>query len=131
MRERDLATLRNILTARGGFGHREHLELAWSYLREYPPDEAAEVMSAAIKHVARLHGADRKYHETVTRTWVHLVAVHCQRWGEDTFDRFLERNGDLLDSRLLTHFYSREAILSEDARAAWISPDMHPLPALA
>jgi hypothetical protein len=62
---------------------------------------------------------------------VHLVAVHCQRWGEDTFDRFLERNGDLLDSRLLTHFYSREAILSEDARAAWISPDMHPLPALA
>jgi hypothetical protein len=131
VRERDLTILQGILSERGTFGHREHLELAWSYLREYPPDEATEVMSAAIKHVAHQHGAGRKYHETVTRAWLHLVAVHCQRWGEDTFQRFLERNEDLLNGRLLTHFYSRELILSDRARAAWIDPDVHPLPALA
>jgi hypothetical protein len=49
---------RAILEARGGFGHREHLELAWSYLMLYPVDEAFEVMADVIRHIARLHGTD-------------------------------------------------------------------------
>jgi hypothetical protein len=131
VRERDLKILREILDARRGFGHREHLELAYSYLNEHPTDAAVDVMSDAIKHVARLHGAEDKYNETITRAWVHLVAVHLQRWSEDTFERFLERNGALLDSGLLMHFYSRELIFSGSARATWTAPDLRPLPALA
>lgn len=57
MRNSDLQVLHEILETHGGFSHREHLELAWSYLRLYSIDEAAEVMVAAIRHVARLHGA--------------------------------------------------------------------------
>ncbi|HWC87668.1 MAG TPA: hypothetical protein VG388_14105 [Solirubrobacteraceae bacterium] len=131
MRPRDLRLLHDILVARGGFAHREHLELAWSYLRLYPMDEARAVMAAAIRDLARRHGAENKYHETMTGAWVHLVAVHSQRWGADSFDTFLERNPDLLDSKLIQHFYSRELILSQRARAAWTAPDLHPLPALA
>ena len=130
MRKRDLQVVHEILETRGGFGHREHLELAWSYLRLYSIDEAAEVMVAAIRHVARLHGAEDKYHETMTRAWLHFVAVHIQRWGADSFEEFLERNPDLLDSKLIQHFYSRELILSESARAAWSAPDLRRLPAL-
>ncbi len=131
MRKRDLKILQGILDARGGFGHREHLELAWSYLRLYSFDQAAQGMVAAIRHVAALHGADRKYHETMTRAWLHFVAVHVERWGASSFEEFLARNPDLLDSKLIGHFYSRELLNSQRARAAWTSPDLRPLPALA
>jgi hypothetical protein len=127
----DLRTLDGIVTARGGFGHREHLELAWHLLQRYPLAEASLAMVAAIQHVARTHGAERKYHETMTRAWLHFVAVHAQRWGADSFEQFLERNADLLDSELIGHFYSRDLILSDRARVAWIDPDRRRLPALA
>jgi len=131
MRKRDLQLVQEIVEARGGFGHREHLELAWNYLRVYSIDEAGEAMVAAIRHVARLHGAENKYHETITRAWLHFVAVHAKRWGADSFESFLERNPDLLDSKLIQHFYSRELIFSEPARAAWTAPDLRRLPALS
>lgn len=85
---------------------------------------------AAIRHVARLHGAGSKYHETITRAWLHFVAVHMQRWGADSFEEFLERNPGLVDSKLMQHFYSRELIRSDSARASWTIPDLRPLPAL-
>lgn len=131
MRTGDLQVLQEILKTRGGFGHREHLELAWSYLLMYSSHEAAEAMTAAIKHVARLHGAEDKFHETRTRAWVHLVAVHNQRWGAESFEEFLDRNPELLDRVLISHFYSRELILSEGARGSWTAPDLRRLPALA
>lgn len=130
VRTRDLEILDQIIRARGDFGHREHLELAWSYLQLYRTDEAVDVMSAAIRHVARRHGAPDKYHETITRAWLHFVAVHRQRWGADSFEAFLERNPDLLESGLIEHFYSRELIFSDAARAAWMTPDRRALPAL-
>ena len=130
MRKRDLQALQEILASRGAFGHREHLELAWNLLRRYPIDEAAEIMVAAIRHVARLHGAEDKYHETMTRAWLHFVAVHTQRWGAESFEAFVERNPDLLDRTLIERFYSPELIFSESARVAWAVPDIRPLPAL-
>jgi hypothetical protein len=131
MRRRDAEALGAIVQARGGFGHREHLELAWTYLTLYPVDEASEVMADAIRHIAQLHGAEDKYHETITRAWFCFVAVHMQRWGADTFDEFIERNAELLDRKLIEHFYSRELIFSRPAQAAWTAPDVRPLPALA
>jgi hypothetical protein len=131
MHEDNLATLSQIIKMRGGFGHREHLELAWIYLDRYSIDEAGEAMVAAIRHIAQLHDADDKYHETMTRAWLHFVAVHNQRWGAGNFDNFIARNSALLDSRLVENFYSRELIFSEQARASWTAPDLRPLPALA
>jgi hypothetical protein len=131
VRKRDLDALQNVLETRGGFGHREHLELAWSYLRRYSIDEAAEAMVAAIRHVARLHGAEDKFHETITRACLQFVAAHMQRWGADNFDEFLERNPDLLNSKLIQHFYSSELLFSDAARASWTPPDLRRLPALA
>ena len=130
MRRRDLQLLEEIIATRGSFGHREHLELAWSYLQIYSSDQAAAAMVAAIRHVAREHGAEDKYHETITRAWLHCVAVDNQRWAADSFEQFLERNPDLLERTLLEHFYSRERILSGSARASWVAPDLRALPAL-
>jgi len=130
MRESDVNILDEILHTRGRFGHREHLELAWRYLRLYPTDEAANVVAAAIRRVARLHGAADKYHDTITRSWLHFVAVHMQRWGADSFDEFLKRNPELLDGTLIEHFYSRSLLFNDASRASWSTPDRHRLPAL-
>ena len=131
MRQRDHEILREILETGGDFGHREHVQLAWSYLRLYPIDAATQAMVDAIRYLARQHGAPGKYHDTITRAWVHCVAVHMQRWGAASFAEFIERNPDLLDGKLLEHFYSPELIGSQPARVAWALPDLRPLPALA
>jgi hypothetical protein len=107
------------------------LELAWSYLRLHPIEEARRVMIAAIGHIARRHGADGKYHATITVAWLRCVAVHMQRWGAGSFEEFIERNPDLLDGKLLEHFYSREVIVGEAARSGWVGPDLRALPTLA
>jgi len=55
--EGDLGILDGIVRARGGFGHCEHLELAWSYLSRYELDEAQPaVAAAALRHLATAHG---------------------------------------------------------------------------
>jgi hypothetical protein len=131
MRKRDLRVLHEILESAGDFGHREHLELAWTYLHTYAIDEATVAMVAAIRHVARLHGAEDKYHETITRAWLQFVAVHIQRWDGVSFEEFLARNPALLDGALIRHFYSRELLRSELARSSWSSPDLRRLPVLA
>jgi hypothetical protein len=130
MRRSDLAVLDQIVQIRGGFGHREHLELAWTYLRLYPIEEAESVMTVAIRHIAQRHGAEQKYHQTITRAWLQFVAVHMQRWGAESFEEFIERNPELLDGKLVEHFYSRELIFSDCARAVWVDPDLRPLPTL-
>jgi hypothetical protein len=114
-----------------GFTHLEHVELAWNYLRLYSIDDAAEIMAAAIKHVGRLHGAEDKYHDTITRAWLHFVAVHIEGCAADSFEEFIDHNPELLDSKLIQHFYSRELLFSEPARASWSAPDLRQLPALA
>jgi hypothetical protein len=130
MRERDHAILHDILGRDGGFGHRQHLELAWRYLEERDVGQAADAMTQAIRQVAAAHGAPEKFHATITRAWAHCVAVHQQRWPADTFEGFLDRNPQLLDSRLLDHFYSPQRLGDPAARAVFAAPDKRPLPLL-
>jgi hypothetical protein len=132
MRDQDKVILHEILSRGDGFGHRQHVELAWRYLAQHDtPAAAADAMTEAIRAVAAAHGQDAKYHETITRAWATCVAAHAQRWPAETFAQFLERNPRLLDSRLLGHFYSPERLRVPEARHAWLEPDRHPLPVLA
>jgi hypothetical protein len=132
MRDQDKAILHEILSRGEGFGHRQHIELAWRYLGQQGTlAEAADAMAEAIRAVAAAHGQDAKYHETITRAWARCVAVHAQRWPAETFAGFIERNPRLLDARLLGHFYSPERLQAPEARQAWLPPDRRPLPALA
>ena len=128
MEPHDLQTLEQIVAQRGGFGHREHLELVWTYLGRYPIVAASEAVAGAIRHVARRHGAPDKYHDTMTQAWVRLVAFHRADSQAATFDQFLAENPGLMDRGLLDRHYSRDRLFSPDARAAWIEPDLRELP---
>ena len=124
----DVDTITRIIETRGGFGHREHLELAWNYLGAGEPEDAYRQVREAIQHVAVLHDAPDRFHETITRVWVRLVDVHLAGSEARSFDEFIADNSGLLDGSLLSRHYSRELIGSPDARAHWLEPDLRPLP---
>jgi hypothetical protein len=126
----DRDALEKIIRLRGGFSHREHLELAWTYLDRYPFERAYEAVAAAVRHVARLHGAPDRYHETLTRAWLLLVAVHRSWQPGDSFDEFIAAHPRLLDRTLLNGHYTHERLMSPQAREAWTEPDLRPLPAV-
>jgi hypothetical protein len=130
MGDRDLSVLHAVMERRGGFGHSEHLELAWNFLTAYPFDTARRRMSSAIRHVATVHGAGDRYHDTITRAWVHLVAVHMSGGTQPSFDEFIAENPGLLDRRLLARHYSAEVLRSDAARKHWIEPNLRNFPAL-
>ena len=123
--------LREILARGEGFGHRQHVELAWRYLEDHDPEAARELVADAIRQVAAAHGAPDKFHATITSAWVRCVAVHRQRWPAESFDRFIAINADLLDAHLLEQHFSRGLLLSDEARVGVVAPDIRPLPALA
>jgi hypothetical protein len=129
--EPDIDILRSVLDARGGFGHREHLELTWRYLQIYEPQQAQRALATAIRHLATTHGTPDKYHETITRCWVQLVALHRAGSGTESFDEFIAENHGLLDRHLLDAHYSPELIGSLRARTRWMEPDLRDLPQAA
>jgi len=123
--------LHEILARGEGFGHRQHVELTWRHLGDHDPEAARALVADAIRRVAAAHGAPGKFHATITAAWVRCVAVHRERWPANTFDRFIERNGELLDPKLLEQHFSRELLFSDSARAEIVDPDIRPLPLLA
>lgn len=128
VRDRDVKTMEEIVHSRGGFSHREHIELTWTYLGRYPPDGAREAVAGAIRLLAKRDGQADRYHETITGAWVHLVALHRSMEPGRSFDDFIAQHPGLLDRSLLTRHYSRELLGSPQARQSWTEPDLRPLP---
>jgi hypothetical protein len=72
-----------------------------------------------------------RYHETLTASWVHLVALHRAHRPAASFDAFIASNQGLLDSHLLVRHYSRTLMDSDEARARWAQPDLRAFPIVA
>jgi|SRR5947209_16439187 hypothetical protein len=121
--------LERIVATRGRFGHREHLELAWTYLdRHADVDAAHQAVAAAVRHLAQRHGMPHKYHETLTRAWVVVVALHRGLEGGESFDDFIAAHPRLLQRDLLSRHYSEPLLWSDSARARWTEPDLRAFP---
>ena len=124
--------LQQILEQSGRFGHREHVQLAWTYLRSLPRGQARSAMQRSIRHLAQAHDAPDRYHETLTLAWMDVVDLHLDRGTSgESFDEFIEHNERLLDSHLLEHHYSRDLLNSGRARQEYVAPDLQPFPALS
>jgi hypothetical protein len=118
----------DVMTSAERFGHREHVHLTWMAVHHYGVPEAIDLVSDGIQRTARYAGAPQKYHATVSRAWVELVAHHVGERREDDFASFVEHNPALLDKRLLTRFYRSSTLARSDARTAWVAPDLAPFP---
>ena len=118
-----LAPLQVILARDGRFGHRQHLELAWQYVRAAPLDEAEGNMHAAVRRVAALHGAPGTYHVTLTTFWLRLVALHMADRVDGAFEGFISANVGLLDKSLAIRHFCDSTLFSDAARSLWVEPD--------
>jgi hypothetical protein len=104
------------------FDHREHVRLAWLYLREQPLLEALPRFITSLRRYAGSLGASGKYHETITYAFMFLIHERMQRHGFDTFDAFALANDDLLGP-ILQRYYRAETLGSELARKTFVMPD--------
>lgn len=113
------------------FHHREHIRVAWLYLKSSDATRAAERMCAGIVRFANHHGATQKYHHTLTLAWMRLVAAALVETPEGcTFEQFLPAHPELGDKSLLARYYSTELLQTSAAREGWVEPDLQPLPTL-
>jgi hypothetical protein len=111
------------------FAHRDHIRMAWLYLREYGADVGLVKIREGIQAFARSVGADRKYHETITVFWAQVVALGIVLTPEiSEFSAYVEAHPHLLDKALLQRHYSSTILRSELARQTWVEPDLIALP---
>jgi hypothetical protein len=113
------------------FHHREHIHVAWLYLKSSDPSHAAERMSEGIRRFANHHGATQKYHHTLTLAWMRLVAAALVETPEGcAFEQFITAHPQLLDLNLVAKYYSQELLRTAAARETWVPADLQPLPEL-
>jgi hypothetical protein len=110
------------------FGHREHLHLAWSAVREHGLARAVDAVDDTIKTMTSRAGRPQKYHATVSRAWVEIVAHHLDPARPGDFDQVLRLHPRLLDKRLLAAHYRSSTLASRQARRTWVPPDLAPFP---
>ncbi len=113
--------------------HRAHLKVAYLMLRQYPFAEALSQIRTSIKRynaaTATPESLERGYHETVTVAWLRLVEFTLGEYGPAaSADEFLDAQEHLLNRKALRFFYSRDRIISWQAKAEFVTPDLTPLP---
>ena len=106
------------------FHHRDHVRLAWIYLRDQPPLDALARFTTSLKRFATAKGSPGLYHETIT--WAYLLLIHERMNGEPTFDAFRAANPDLFTWKpsVLARYYRPETLSSERARQTFVMPDL-------
>jgi hypothetical protein len=121
--DRELVTALEACTLPAGmFDHREHVRLAWLYLREQPLLEALPRFIASLKRYAGSLGATAKYHETITFAFLFLIHERMARRPATTFEAFADANADLFGP-ILDRYYRKETLASDLARTTFLLPD--------
>lgn len=113
----------------GQFRHRQHINLAFEAVRRYGMPAATGMVCAWIQSIAAYQRAPQKYHHTISRAWVEMVAYHVTADPDCAgFDAFAAANPALLDKRLLGRHYRSPTLASGRARRGWVEPDLLPFP---
>ena len=115
--------------------HRAHVRVAFLHMKKFPFEEALVFIRQRIQAVNLAHGTpeaiDRGYHETITRAFLHLIAAAAQESTFSCSEEFCDQHPQLMTKRVLLNYYSRDRIMSADAKASFTSPDLCELPDLA
>ncbi|HTQ40513.1 MAG TPA: hypothetical protein VMJ32_15920 [Pirellulales bacterium] len=115
------------------FHHREHVKIAYLYLRRFSFDEALHRMCVGLKRYNATHqvpdALDRGYHETLTQAWMRLVYFTLCEYGPvNTADEFVDQHPQLWQMKVLRLFYSRDRLISREAKQTYLPPDITKLP---
>jgi hypothetical protein len=106
------------------FRHADHLRLGWLLLSKMDLASASAHAARTIRRLTQHHGMADRYHETITQAWMRLLASH----EELNFCEFLALHRNRVSLELLHRHWRRETLMSAEARASWVEPDLDPLP---
>lgn len=113
------------------FDHKAHVAIAWVYLDRFGEAVATDRFVTALRALTAHLGVPGKYHETITRFYLAVIAERRRGSTTTDWDAFRAENADLLDPALLHRHYSRERLASDEARRRYLAPDLEPLSSAA
>jgi hypothetical protein len=105
------------------FRHRDHVHVAWLYLRRCPAAEAVSRFEASLRRFAAALGKPDLYHETITWAFLLLIADRRARAPQASWREFEEANPDLFRKDVLLRYYHEETLRSSLARRTFLFPD--------
>jgi transketolase len=112
--------------------HRQHIKVAYLYLRHYPFEQA----QARIREKIKAYNAAKQlpdsllsgYHDTMTQAWMHLVYFAlCEGGAAETADDFYEQHPELWGKKSLRFFYAA-IFVTPEAKANFVPPDRTSFP---
>ena len=108
--------------------HTLHIRVASIYLKKHDFDIALEKVKSGIKKLNSENKVPetqfRGFHETLTVAWLRLVQTKLNTSDASTSLHLLVEYPELLNSRLLNDYYSHERLMSLEAKACFIEPDL-------
>jgi hypothetical protein len=106
------------------FHHRDHLYVAWCYLRALPLEDALARYVRHLRQLAAALGAPTKFHATMTWGYVVLLHAAIDRSPDASFDQLLAEHPALADHQagLLYAYYDRAQLESDEARRSFVLP---------
>lgn len=113
------------------FGHLQHLRLGWLLIRSAPLEVAIEQTCTAITRFATHHGAENKFHRTITEALLRLMAQGGAMEPAKDWACFLQCNHALVNDAhsVLARHYSPTLLATAEARRQFLPPDRQPLTA--
>jgi hypothetical protein len=106
------------------FGHREHLQVAFWFLQQYPLEEALARFVQNLKRLTVRLGVPHKYHATFTWGYMVLLDEARSRAPAASFEQVIAANPQLLlaPAAALAPFYAPDQLQSEEARQRFMMP---------
>jgi hypothetical protein len=113
--------------------HRAHLAVGLHYCERMPAGEALDLLRHRIRRYNLASGGENTvtagYHETITRFYVWVVRRFL---AEDREGGHLAERANRLYQRygardLPKRYWSEARLMSPEARAGWVEPDLRPL----
>ena len=121
------------LLPRAHWTHHAHLTVALWYCLRHPWPDAVRKVRAGIMRYNEASGIittrESGYHETMTLFWLRMVRHYLETASRECSlvalaNGLIERYGN---SSLPFDYYTRERLMSAEARAGWIEPDLKSL----
>lgn len=106
-----------------GFGHRDHVQVAFEMLEAYEFVDACTRYACTIRAMAESVDVLEKYNATITFAFMSLIAERKSQMGSANLESFLEENPDLLNRNVLKSYYTDERLASATARRQFLLPD--------
>jgi len=113
--------------------HFAHLRVGLWHLLQHSEEESLDLLRTRIRALNERHGVANSetggYHESITRFYVWRIARFLDEHGRDRPVRELVEKLILEcgDKNLPFRHWSRDRLMSPEARLHWVEPDLEPL----